>query len=255
MLESACHSAFRALGFGVTPLGRWSGKPDGLAYAAISTKESPSVPPSYLVSYDAKSTSHPKVKSDKLVLSSIARHRDENKADFAAVIGVDFETDGGEKAKAVKEARAQKVTLIRAGDLAELVKISGTKPLSLGRLRGLFKECRTPDEVRKWVAEFKDEVPSGPSNLGPMLEAIYELQQKDKLARPTFSALRYHRPEFQVFPPAQLRDAIETLARLVPALIFVYGDTVELSQRPEIVIRQIHQVLGQLPKSFTKPTV
>ncbi len=242
-LEEACHAAFRALGFEVTPLGQ-PGRSDGLAYGTASTSGTFAVAGNgtFKVSYDAKSTTHPKVSSGDLHLSTVANHRDEDNAEFAAVIGVDFQTEAGDDSKAIKEARKQKVTLIRADDLADLVKVSGTKPLPLGRVHQMFSTCTTPDEVRAWVHAFKAEPMAPRPDLAVLIRAIYEMQQKDPLARPSFAAIRYARPEFRSFSESDLQEWVKALARLRPELIGVYSGRVELGQSPEIVIQHLQQV-------------
>ena len=245
-LEEACHLAFRALGFDVTPLGQ-PGRADGLAYGTASTVGPYAVAGigAFKVSYDAKSTSHPKVKSGDLHLSTVANHRDEDDADFATIIGIDFEVEGGESCKAIKEARKQRVSLFRVQDFSELVRISGTKPLPLGRLHEMFSKCVTPDEIQAWVRAFRSE-PSAPRpDLPLLIRTIHEMQQKDPLARPSFSALRYARPEFKSFSESDLEEWAKALSRLRPELISVYGGRVELGQSPEVVIQHLQQVFKQ----------
>jgi len=255
-LEEASHSAFRALGFEVLPLGG-SGKPDGLATAVLAVRYGDQTGKletrSYSVTYDAKSTGHEKVKSGDIRMSTVDRHRDDYKADYAAVIGSDFETTTlGEKSKAVKEAKKANVTLIRARDFARLVEASGVKPLSLSELENLFETCRSPEEAHGWISKFCSDQRTLP-DIGAMLERIYKLQKEHPADPPSIGAIK-HSPKVGEpldAPEWQIKDWLYALSRLLPGLIFVYGDRVELNSKPEIVIYRFQQSLQRITKKST----
>jgi len=140
--EIACGDSFAILGMEITRLGG-KGKPEGIGVANLGVDRS-GKKLTYKIVYDAKSTSKEKVKASNLNMSSTCRHRDDWSANYAAIIAPDFEGDSEDSA-AYKEARELKVTLIRARDLAKLVRYSAVKSLSLRKLEKLFETCRTPE--------------------------------------------------------------------------------------------------------------
>jgi hypothetical protein len=247
-LEGSCHRAFRALGFEVVPLGT-SGKPDGLATAALAVRygnEAGDVKSHfYKLTYDAKSTEHDKVKSGDLHLSTVARHRSDYNANYAVVIAKEFETmELGEESKAIKEARQQEVCLIRANDLANLIEASGVKPLPLSRLEELFKNCRSPDEARNWIDAFRAEKGNMP-DLRVILDRVFELQKNNPSDPPSFGAVRFH-PSVLEAPEWQIKDWLTSLSRLAPDLICVYDDKVELRQTPDIIVDKFMKSLQDI---------
>lgn len=242
-LENACHAAFRALGFAVTPLGQ-SGQPDGLA-SGVKPGEGPGDSRTFVVAYDAKSTLHDRAKSGNLQLSGVKRHRVEHGADYSIVIAPDFQDARGDDSKAVQEARQQGVTLIRVRDFAELVRLSGAKPFPLSRFEELLRGCRSPKEASEWVAGFKTEESSQP-DLPLILETIQRLQLEDKLDSPTFQSIRFAEPRLKQFSSEQLGDWVRSMSRIAPELVFVYGDRAGLNQSAENVLAVIRERLSRL---------
>ncbi len=253
-LEEGCHAAFAALGCDVVPMGG-SGKPDGIATAILGVKylrggRGQVEDHSYKVTYDAKSSEDDRVKSTNLGLATVARHRDENDAKYAIVVAPDFETTEGEESKAVKEARREEVCLIRVDDLADLVDASGVKPLSLERLEGLFSECRSPENSHEWVQNFVRESEPRP-DLAAIFETIHRLQEENRTELPSFGAIKYNHPKLKDASERDIKGWVQAVARLLPDLIRIYGERVELLQSPDYVLTQYHQlaqtVLRRLP--------
>lgn len=251
-LEVSCHRAFRTLGFEVVSMGG-SGKPDGLATAVLGVRYARQPGEveerSYKITYDAKSTEHEKVKSGDLRLSTVSRHRNDWGADYAVVIAPDFETSEGEESKAVKEARQENVGLIRAKDFADLVVLSGTKPLPLDKLEELFRDCRSPDESRVWVERFRGEAASRP-DLRIVLEAIHRLQQQNPTDPPSFGAIKFSENRLSSVSERQIKEWMRAFSRLLPDLINVYDDRVELNQTPQNIVAQFQQSLQEAERSL-----
>jgi hypothetical protein len=253
-LEHACHGAFEVLGFQVAPMGG-PGKPDGLAEAplapGISRKQAKGQERSYKLTYDAKSTKHDKVKSKDLGLATVARHRTDFAADYAVVIAPDFESEeDGEESKEVKEAMQQGVCLIRARDFATLLEVSGSKPLPLDQLEELFS-CRSPDESREWIMEFKNSEPTTQPDYLGVLETIHKLQCRYPNEPPSFGAIKFSNPKFAEDPElteTMLSDWVETIERIVPELVHVYRGKAEITQTPGHIIDMMHKRLGQHSK-------
>jgi len=250
-LEIACVDGFRTLGFEATRLGG-RGKPDGLAVAPLGVQKGGSR--GYSVTIDAKSTQGIAVETGNIGFATISRHRDEFKAEYAVVIAPDYQVLEGEDSKAVKEARRERVSLIRADDFADLLLGSAAKPVSLERLSELF-ELRSPEETTAWIKKFIGEPFSKPPIVA-ILKTVWKIQQEDKLDAPEIIAIRYKEPKLQNHSKDEIRGWLDSIERLVPELVVVVGDKVQLNQSPENVISQCAAVLQKLPSSImTKPTL
>ena len=191
-LEIACVDGFTILGFEATHIGG-SDKPDGVAVAPLGVQNS--VPRGYTVSIDAKSTQHERVKSGNIGFSTVASHRDEFNAEYAVVIGTEFEVSDGEVSKAITEAREQDVCLIRAKDFADLVLGSAVRPTSLEKLRELF-ELRSPAETSEWITHFNSEQVNVPP-IRLILNTLWKIQQEDTKDAPEVIAIRYKEPKLR----------------------------------------------------------
>jgi len=244
-LEEACHSAFEALGFQVLPMAG-SGEPEGLAVAVLAPRyvdDGGNVTTrSYSLTYDAKSSQKDKVKSGNLQLSGVARHRDKHKANYCVIIAVDFQTRDGEESKAIEVARKLKVCLIKADDFARLVRLSGLKSLPLDKLESLFKERISDKETREWIDAFEASSTSEPNFKG-VLETIYQLQMKYVTEPPSFAAVKHTNPIFQGLPESTIKEWAKTISRLVPELVRIDGDRVEILQKPEQIMKRIKQII------------
>lgn len=248
-LEIACVDGFRILGFEATHLGR-KGRPDGIAVAPLGVQKNGSR--GYSVTIDAKSTQDEEVQSGNIGFATISRHRDEFKADYAAVIAPNYQVSEGEDSKAVKEARRAEVCLLRAKDFADLVLGSAAKPVSLDRLRELF-ELRSPEETTKWIKMLNSE-PFNPPPIVAILSTVWSLQQEDKRDAPELMAIKYREPKLQSYSKEDIRGWLNAIQRLVPELVVVVGDKIQLNQSPKNVMHQCAVVLKKLPSDIvTKP--
>lgn len=185
-LENAVYRALSALGFETQKLGG-NGKPDGFASANLGYDSSKALR-SYTLTYDAKSTQSKAIAAGTAKLSGIKRHQNDYKATYSLEVAIDFEGGSKDDSAIAKEARDQKVTLMRVKDLAKLVLYSVPKQLSLTKLKELFETCYTPEEVSKWVNDFiATEVEKPPYN--EIISIIYTLQKEDT-EPPTVSVIR-----------------------------------------------------------------
>ena len=251
-LETSCIDGFRVLGFDAVHLGK-SGKPDGVANANLGFSVKDRTNRSYTVTIDAKSTQDEAVQSGNLGLATVSRHRREWKAQYSVVIAPDFQAGKGEDSKAVKEALEQEVCLIRAADFASLVAASSTKPLSLENLRSLF-ELRSPLDTAKWIDSFTKEMPSSPP-LRKILDTIWIMQQKDPNDPPQVGAVKYAEPSLGSFSNMEIKEWLQALSRLVPDLVVVEGEMVQLNQTPAAVAKQAAKVLADLPASIKATSI
>ncbi len=143
-MEIIVGDALEHLGFVVDRMGQ-PGEPEGFATAIISRQKDDEIE-SYSLTYDAKSSRHGKVPTGNVGVSGLARHKKDFKANFALVVAPDFA-----KGALEKECATNKVTPIRAADLAKLVMLTvGFGPPDLRQLRGLFEKY-SPDDSTIWV--------------------------------------------------------------------------------------------------------
>ncbi len=151
-LERVVGDALEYLGFDVRRLGQ-PGKTEGVATApARPTDGAPDLAASFSFTYDAKSSGKAKVKTGNVGVAGLVRHRSDEGADFTLVVAPDYEVGGLEK-----ECKEQKVTPMRASDLARLLLVVATHgPVDLSRYQGLFEQF-SPDAVAEWVEQFVKE--------------------------------------------------------------------------------------------------
>jgi Histidine kinase-, DNA gyrase B-, and HSP90-like ATPase len=158
-LERVVGDALEYLGFDVRRLGQ-PGKTEGVATAPAQPASSNGdgdgeSATSYSFTYDAKSAGRAKVKTGNVHVSGLVRHRTDEGAKYTLVVAPDYETGALEQ-----ECEAQKVTPMRARDLAKLLIVVATHgPVDLGRYERLFEQY-SPEGVAAWVDEFVEEATS-----------------------------------------------------------------------------------------------
>ena len=249
-LEVACVDGFRVLGFDAVRIGG-SGKPDGLAsaYLGVSTKGEKR---SYSLTFDAKSTQEKSVQTGNLGLATVVKHKSDYQADFAVVIAPNYQIGDGENSNVVKEARQQNVCLITAGDFADLIVASAVKPLSLETLGELF-EIYSPIDTASWIDTFKKEKISAPP-IPTILETVWKIQQVDQTDAPEIGAIKWAELGLQKFSNREIKQWLISVSRLVPELVSITGEKVQLNQTPGNILLQIKEVLKQVPATIiTEP--
>jgi hypothetical protein len=252
-LERAIGLAFRSLGFEVTPLGG-KGKPDALASARLGIREELGEEPAdYLVTLDAKSTQGARVKAKDVGASAIARHRNDYGAKFAMVVAVDFEGGNDPSSAVCKEARAHKITLVRAEYLARLVAAAATRRLGFTRFREWLSTCNLPDESKNWVDSVMADQPVS-SPLKPILDAAWELAEK--LQDPVkVAAIQARLADHINLKQHEIADWLSMIRRLVPELVGLDNDTVTLELPPDKIIEIARLEINKLPDGFRQPAV
>jgi len=247
-LEDSVYRAFLALGFEATKIGG-SGTPDGKADAILGYSASDKNN-NYSLTYDAKSTSGKKIQAGTTRLASIKRHQTDYNADFSVVVSIDFEGAEDPESAVSKEAKQQKVTVMRVKDLIRLLLLSAPKQIGLLKLRELFETCHTPAEVTVWVDQIhKNEVKIGP--IKEVLEIIYDLQKNDT-EPPEISAVRMKlKDKFnKQISKNDLKLLIESLKVFVPGFISVEGDKVGIQGHPNRILEVIHSSIVNVPNEL-----
>lgn len=247
-LEDAVYQAFNNLGFATTKIGG-SGKPDGLAQAILGYDKD-KYDTSYSVVYDAKSTAKEKISAATAKISTSVRHRTDYKARYSVVIARDFEGAQDPNSAVSKEAKHNKVTLIRASDLMKLILLSAPKQIGLLYLEDFFKNCHTVIETSAWIEKIKKrEIPRGP--IKELLETVFQLQ-KDDTEPPLVAAIRMSNPTLKELSIDGIKSLIQSLEQLAPHLIKLEGEIVSLQVPADKILTTIHQVIttSSIPPEF-----
>lgn len=241
-LEIALVAAFDSLGFDVVPLGGKK-KADGLATAYLAGHDNKTA--GYSVTLEAKSKEAvgTKVANQSVRVSTIARHRKDNGAQHAVVVGPDFPTkDKGaslvQEMAQDKEQTKNTITLIRIVDMARLVRLAPLKRLGLNRLKNLFETAATPEDARKWIDQVAAETPSAPPYRA-ILQAIQEVQRDDPTEAVQFPSLRnqLRLKHGLTLRPQELAELCAAMRSFVPMLVTIQGKkSIEITQRPDKVL-------------------
>lgn len=253
-LELALVEVFQQLGFEAVPKAA-KDEQDGLAEAFLPASDDGIA--QYRVSLEAKSKEKPggKVKKSSVEVSTIARHRDEADCDYAIVVGPDFETGRDDLGAVIREIQVDRIanpdkgiTLMRAKDLARLVRLAPHKRVNLAKVRELLANCQTPSEAEQWV----DMVAASQPESSPhqqILETVWELQQEDRDHTVEYAALRtalrYARN--LTISDSELREECLALSRMAPGYFAARDDRVELNIKPSNVLATIHAYVDDLP--------
>ncbi|HMM19387.1 MAG TPA: ATP-binding protein [Selenomonadales bacterium] len=241
-LEDAVYRAFLALGFEASKIGG-NGKPDGKAEAILgygSDEQSRN----YSLTYDAKSTSKDKIAANTAKLSGLKRHQVDYGATYAVEVAIGYQGEYDPESAISKEARQQKITLIKAIDLVKLLFFAAPKQLGLGKLRELFETCYAPLDVKKWI----DNIESEKEVVGPyyeIVEIVYELQKNDN-EPPTTSVVRLKLNERlkTQFSTSHVTAFIETLKGMVPGYVFLEETRVGVQASPEVIKTVIGKIIN-----------
>ncbi len=259
-LEEEMRAAFEAIGFdNVIRIGG-KGKPDGTAEAYLPASENGAVQ-RYKVGLEAKSGG--KVSAKRLGVSGIARHMNEFKCDHHVVIGNEFETSTGDDSATVTEIKelvektGKTITLIHIDDLARLVRLVPAKRISLHRLRELFQTCITPEQSKEWVNSVEKEVPDR-LPYKEILETIWQRAQR----RPdhaieyaaVMTAMEYRDPPIKI-SKQELIDYCKAMQAMAPSVVFARETTVEIRLRPDLVLKDIQDSIGEYPENERKTIV
>jgi hypothetical protein len=238
-LEEAAKEAFSVMGYDVTPIGG-RGTPDGIAKAVLGYRRETGDRADYAFTYDAKSSTHSKIKADRVNVSRGARHRNDYQAQYSVIVAPNFEGDGDGESAIAKEIRADgKTILMRVADLALLVTVASRRQLSCSRLRGLFESAHMPDEVRTWI----DEVWTEPEPIRPfreILDALYHLQLSypDAVTVPSLN-IQLTQTKGLRLRELELTEYLQALATQAPSMLDVSANDVRLNVSPDRLMQEI----------------
>ncbi|MGL5823509.1 MAG: ATP-binding protein [Nocardioides sp.] len=253
-LEIALVDAFDQLGFNAVPRGG-KNKTDGVAAANLPPRPD-GVERAYRVTLEAKSkeTVGAKVKKSDVEVATIARHRKDEDANHSIVVGPDFVTgpaDTGALIKEIDNDRAanpgRTITLMRASDLARLVRVAPVKRLNLEQIRQLFLK-RSPDEAAAWVSEI-EATTQGSAPYKQILEAVWDIQEQEPNAKVEFGYLRatLKLAKQLEITDAELRTDCLALSRMADNQFYCFDDRVELKIKPDTALDLVSDYVRGVP--------
>ena len=256
-LEDAVVGAFDSLGFHAVPRGG-KNNPDGIAEAPLPVEDG--APRGYRLSLEAKSKerSGTRVTKSGVGVSTVSRHRDANNCDWAVVVGPDFSTTQGRGSAVMKEilrdhhqsGATKGITLVKADDLARLVRHAPAQRLTLSDFRDWFRKCRSPEDSSQWIAKILDrDLPS--HQYHEILESIWKEQREDPSEAVTYGSLRTAiRHDHNIrLPEVELQDIAKALTRMAPEHIYANDGYVELHIRPDVVLATISGYISDLKET------
>ena len=252
-LEIEVVEAFRSLGFDSTRVGG-KGKPDGVAKAHLSP-DGNGIPRRYATSLEAKSKKKEggKVKTRSIVISTIARQRDEWNCEHAIVVAPAYDHTAGKESALAKDIKTDRentaklgkprtITAIHVDDLARLVQLRPVKRLGLEKLRELLVNCSLPEQCKEWVDKIEKESVAKPP-YEKIIKAIHGLQQDFDKAAVEYGSLRValskETPPFKVSTNEELKELCKAMSAMASYEITATEQTVELNQSPENVLAAI----------------
>ncbi len=241
-LEDAVHRVFLALGFEASKIGG-NGKPDGKAEAILGYSADEKSR-SYSLTYDAKSTSKKKIAAGTAKLAGIKRHQTDYNATFAVEVAIGYQGDDDPESAISKEARQQKVTIIKVQDMIRLLFLVAPKQIGLSRLRELFETCYAPYEVTEWINNIeKQDTLNGPYY--DIIEIVYDFQRTD-FEPPTTSVVRLKLNEKNAtnLSVKQVSQYIEILQGIVPGYVHLEADKVSVEAAPNVIKGIISQSIN-----------
>jgi len=255
-LEDEIVGAFNSMGFESVRIGG-KGKPDGQATAVLGVDKD-GKPQRYSVSLEAKSKEKEdaKVSNSAVHVSAIARHRKEYNCDHAIVVGPDFPGDGTALAKEIQQDNEQTgktITIIKIVDLAHLVKLRPLKRIGPAEIRNLFIECRMPEDCKNWIDKLEGKATDKPK-YKEVLEVIWERQNKRPSESVEFGVVVMGLEQRSIdYAKEYVIKICKALEGMAPECIFCRDNgTVELRQKPDIVLERIKAAAEKYPETETQ---
>lgn len=173
-LERAVAEAFAYLGFEAETIGG-PGQTDVLLTAALGLKR-------YSVVVDAKSTARGRVAEAQINWLSIRSHRDDQRADYACIVGPDFAR--GDLQQRAEEFR---VSLLATEELEQIVAMHSAAPFTLSELRAVFESVplgRAALPNLRAAASDRERRMSLPWRILEQIDAFNRMQPDLVLAKP-----------------------------------------------------------------------
>lgn len=253
-LEIEIVAAFNSLGFEAVRIGG-KNNPDGVATASLGM--SGNSMQKYKVSLEAKSkeSKDAKVQNNQVRISTMARHREKNECDHAIVIGQEFPSKGTSLEEEINHDRTntgKSITAMSIHDLSRLVRLRPLKKIGPKEIRDLFN-CKMPADCAAWIDTLEAKKSKAP-NYKAILDTIWERQKKRPNETVDYGAIAVALENKKLeYPKDEIKKICKSLEGMAPSYIFcLENDTVELRQKPEIVLEEISTELQKYPDNETK---
>ncbi|MBI5227662.1 ATP-binding protein [Candidatus Micrarchaeota archaeon] len=241
-LEDAVYHAFNNLGFQTTKIGG-NGNPDGEAKAYLRED---GVKKDFSLTYDAKSTKKKSIKAKDASLSANVKHRNAYNANYSVVVAIDYEGATESESSINKEAKIQKVSVMRASDLRTLVLLAGPREVNLAEMKQFLETCHTVLETSAWIESVKNRVVK-PKPIKELLETTMKLSREDP-ELPYLSAIRVKNPILERYSLSELRTLVKSLESIVGHMISINErDVVSIQSSPEKIIQALDTVVRTVP--------
>jgi hypothetical protein len=250
-LEEAIFYGFKSLGFETTKIGG-KGKPDGKAIARRGFSPEDKKVGDYSITYEAKSTTKDRIQNKDAKLSTCVRHRADYKSDYSVEVAIDFADSDNSDSAVNKEAKQQKVTLIRAKDFWKLILFSIPNQINFKDIKDFLDNCHTIPETSDWIEQLvQKEIQEKP--IKEILGTTWELMGIDKKSAPTIDLVRGKNSNLMKnCSPSEIEDIIKSVSLLVPSLIYLDEQRrINLLTNPERILECLRKVVEtQIPAEY-----
>ena len=217
-LERATGAVFKVLGFEYEQKGGNIPGPDGVLHARLGRHGDTLA--DYKLVYDAKQTGHPSVPAEKVNLGSLEDFRKGENADFGFFVAIAYQAEEDESGKLNRQLRKRgsgRVTLLKVEHLERLVRLHYRHGLTLTKLRALFEDVHTVQDVNEWIDSLEASLrKQGEVPLSVLLEGLEE-EKKDPKAVPNVIAVRAKHAALQNFEPDRLIARLMAVESIVGA--------------------------------------
>jgi hypothetical protein len=246
-LELVVGDALESLGFAVTVKGG-VGEPEGVARATV-TAMTDGEAGTYSFTYDAKSTIHAKVRNNDVKVSTLARHRDDEKADHALVVAPDFESGALEE-----ECAKNGITPMRIADLARLLMLNATHgPIDPWEFRQVFA-LSSPDAVATFIGELSEAHKAERRiGYGAFFDALGTIgyEEPDVLTASVIAREMRQQSGDSKFPTKEdVQSLVVGLSVLAPQLIRATGERIFLGAQPVTLRQAVLDTLKAMPPGY-----
>lgn len=156
--------------------------------------------------------------------------------------------------KANRQTTDRTVTLIRIIDLVKLVRVVPLKRIGLVKLRELFGNCTTVKESSLWIETLSKTIPDQVP-YRDILEVLWETQKAEPAGRVEFGSLKtaLRLTRNIDLDREELEDICKALSRMAPAYCYVSSSTIEITQRPDLILDTIRAAVDVYPPDERPP--
>ena len=159
-------------------------------------------------------------------------------------VAIDYQGSKDDESAISNESKREHVTMITAKDLIKLLLMVTPKQLGLDKIRDLFENCFSPNEVHQWIDNVeKMDVETPPYY--ELVDVIYQLQKTDTEAPVTEVVRReLNRKLGTKYSTKNVTEWLNLLVNLVPGCVSVDGKYVGVQASATIIKLRIHKAIS-----------